>query len=321
MGYYWGEYVPVSERRAKAKKEMAKLEKKGKTIEPVEIEGRLIAKKFWGKKWCAHLETFADYENRLPRGRTYARNGSVCHLSIKEGRFEAFVNGSDLYTVTIKVKFLPNNRWDAIKQRCEGQIGSMLELLQGKISNQVMEIVADHKEGLFPHKKEMDFSCSCPDSAGICKHIAAVLYGVGNRLDHQPELLFLLRGVDPSELICTEFSVEATTSTDQLETDNLADIFGIDLDELPQKAVEITSLKANVLDAPKKAKKKLKEKWNIETLTGKELKSFREKKKLTVIEFSDKLGVTQATIYRWEKNEDILKLQARPKEALAALLS
>ena len=232
MGF-WGAYVPVSQRRADAKKEMCKLQKKGKKIEPIEIEGRLIARKFWGKKWCDHLEKFSDYENRLPRGRTYVRNGSVCHLSIKEGGFEAYVSGSELYEVTVTVKKLPDHRWKEIRQKCEGQIGSMLELIQGKISDQVMGIVADEKEGLFPQKNEMTFRCSCPDSAGMCKHIAAVLYGVGSRLDHQPELLFHLRGVDPSELICTQFSMETTVTTEKLETGNLADIFGIDLEELP----------------------------------------------------------------------------------------
>lgn len=233
----WGEYVPVSTRRAQAKKKIEKLKKKGQKIEPVEIEGRLIAKKFWGRKWCDHLESFADYENRLPRGRTYARNGSISHLNIQEGYIEAIVSGSSLYKISVKIKTLCSDKWETIKKRCSDQIGSILEILQGKLSDYVMQVVADHKEGLFPNTEEMEFDCSCPDWAGMCKHIAAVLYGVGNRLDSKPEFLFILRGVDPSELVRTQLKVDAMTSTDQLENAELADIFGIDLEDASGKTV------------------------------------------------------------------------------------
>ena len=200
MAYYgWNPYVPAAQRRAKAAREMRKLRKKGIKIESVEVEGRKIARTFWGEAWCKHLEKFSDYANRLPRGRTYVRNGSVCHLAITKGKIEAIVSGSELYNIDIRITALPANRWKRLRKQCAGQIGSLLELLQGRLSNHVMEIVTDRDRGLFPKPGEIKLSCDCPDWAGMCKHIAAVLYGAGARLDHQPELLFLLRNVDCDE--------------------------------------------------------------------------------------------------------------------------
>ena len=229
----WGRYVPVAERRAKARREMDKLRKKGKNIQPVTIDGRTIARSFWGKGWCDHLESFSDYANRLPRGRTYVRNGSVCHLDIRPGRIEAIVSGSELYNIVIRIKELQAATWTSIKDKCTGRIGSMLELLQGKLSDQVMAIVTDRHHGLFPQPGEIALDCSCPDWAGMCKHVAAVLYGVGSRLDSQPELLFLLRDVDAQELIAAEMALpEAAVGAagDTLADDQLGAIFGIDLD-------------------------------------------------------------------------------------------
>ena len=228
---YWRPYVPVAARRAKARREMNKLRKKGKDIQPIEIEGRTIARSFWGKRWCEHLESFSDYANRLPRGRTYVRNGSVCHLSIRTGRIDAIVSGSELYDVTIRIDKLKAVVWKSVKSRCSGQIGSMLELLQGKLSQQVMGVVTDRDRGLFPKPGEIKLDCSCPDWATMCKHVASVLYGVGSRLDDRPESLFLLRGVDTAELIATEMALPGDSATDDaLADDALAGIFGIDLD-------------------------------------------------------------------------------------------
>ena len=227
----WRRYVPVATRRAKARREMNKLRKKGKDILPIEIEGRTIARSFWGKRWCEHLESFSDYANRLPRGRTYVRNGSVCHLAIRPGRIDAIVSGSELYDVTIRIDKLKAVVWKSVRSRCSGQIGSMLELLQGKLSQQVMGVVIDRERGLFPKPGEIKLDCSCPDWATMCKHVASVLYGVGSRLDDRPESLFLLRGVDTAELIATEMALPGDAAKDDaLADDALAGIFGIDLD-------------------------------------------------------------------------------------------
>lgn len=234
MAWFWRPYVPVAQRRARAMRQMERLRKKGVNIQPVEIDGRQIARTFWGRAWCDHLEKFSDFENRLPRGRTYVRNGSVCHLDIQKGRVTAKVSGSELYDVTIKIKGLPKDRWRRVKNACAGQIGSLLELLQGKLSDHVMAVVTDKDRGLFPHPGEISLDCSCPDWADMCKHVAAVLYGVGARLDEKPELLFLLRGVDHQELVTEDAArrvVAKAGKTDRkrLDESELSEVFGIDL--------------------------------------------------------------------------------------------
>lgn len=239
MSYYgWRPYVSVGQRRANASREMQKLRKQGMNIEPVEIDGRKIARTFWGEAWCDHLEHFSDYANRLPRGRTYVRNGSVCHLSISKGKTQAIVSGSELYKVDIDIKPLPARKWKSVRERCVGQIGSMLELLQGRLSKSVMEVVTDRTEGLFPLPKDIKLSCNCPDWAVMCKHVAAVLYGIGARLDEKPELLFLLRNVDHEALITAGLDVQAATAGRgkhrRLASRDLSDVFGVDIDDAPQ---------------------------------------------------------------------------------------
>lgn len=234
--YGWNPYVPVAKRRAKAQQRTEKLKKQGIEVRPVEIEGRKIARSFWGQAWCDHLESFSDYENRLPRGRTYVRNGSVCHLEISRGAITALVYGTRLYTVEITIKALSGKKWKDLKTNCTGQIGSLLELLQGSLSKNVMSAVTDRTKGLFPLPGEIKLGCSCPDWAVMCKHVAAALYGVGARLDQEPELLFLLRGVDHEELISAEVDLAAATIGTQgrgrrLADDALGDVFGIDLAE------------------------------------------------------------------------------------------
>jgi len=237
MGWYgWSPYVPVAVRRARALKKMEKLRKKGRHIQPVEIQGRNIAQTFWGEAWCDHIESFSDYANRLPRGRTYVRNGSVCHLDITKGRVNAMVAGSELYKVNITVKTLPRKKWIDVKTRCAGQIGSLLELLQGRLSKNVMTVVTDRSKGLFPLPSEISLNCNCPDWAVMGKHVAAVLYGVAARLDEKPELLFLLRGVDHEELISAEVGVataagETKAGRKRIADDALADVFGIEMSQ------------------------------------------------------------------------------------------
>ncbi len=236
MGWYeFRPYVSVAQRRANAAKEMAKLAKKGRAISPVVLQGKTIARTFWGKAWCQHLESYSDYSNRLPRGRTYVRNGSVVDLQIKPGAITAVVSGSSLYDVEISINKLADKRWNSIKQHCAGQIGSMIELLQGKLSDQVMRIITDRESGLFPAPIEIKKSCSCPDWADMCKHVAAVLYGVGSRLDQQPELLFALRRVDHLELIAKAAHIEdlsgGAPARKTVAGSDLADVFGIEMDE------------------------------------------------------------------------------------------
>jgi uncharacterized Zn finger protein len=235
-GYYdgWAPYVSVAERRQQAARKITALQKKGKAISPVQIEGRAIARTFWGKAWCANLEAYSDFSNRLPRGRAYVKNGSVIDLQIAKGEILAMVSGSSIYTVKIAIRALERPRWETIIDHCSGQIDSLVELLQGKLSRGVMEIITSKEQGLFPAPKQIAMDCSCPDGAVMCKHVAAVLYGVGARLDESPELFFQLRNVDHAELIMAAGAATAVARTAKpdkvLKSADLAGIFGIDVD-------------------------------------------------------------------------------------------
>lgn len=238
MDYYdyygFRPYVSVAARRARAARALAKLEKKGRTISPVAIEGRKIARTFWGEAWCDNLERYSDYANRLPRGRTYVRNGSVVDLQVGSGRVTALVSGSTMYEVDVTVGPVPRARWNAICRDCSGAIDSLVELLQGRFSKGVMTRLCEEKTGLFPSPKDIVFTCSCPDWASMCKHVAAVLYGIGARLDHQPQLLFTLRKVDQQDLIANAGSdlskkAKRPASAKVLARDDLSEMFGIEM--------------------------------------------------------------------------------------------
>jgi uncharacterized Zn finger protein len=238
MSWGWNSrpYVSAGEKRLRAQKAAKALEKKGRKLNPVRIDGNSIARSFWGKAWCDNLESYSDYANRLPRGRAYVRNGSVVDLVIVPGEIQALVSGSDLYRITIKIQPVRRAEWKALKTDCAGRVGSLIDLLQGKLSGKVMEIMTRREAGLFPRPTEIGLSCSCPDWAGMCKHVAATLYAIGARLDEIPELLFVLRGADHLELVteATE-SVTAGVSTSvgdstMLAGENLEDVFGIEIE-------------------------------------------------------------------------------------------
>jgi uncharacterized Zn finger protein len=257
MSYYddeWPAYVPVAERRRQAERELAKLKKRGHTAAPVTIEGRTIAKSFWGKSWCDNLERYRDFESRMPRGRTYVRNGSVVDLQIAKGEVAAMVAGSLLYKIKITVAPVTAARWKAICRDCAGEINSVVELLQGRLAKGVMDRVCQQGDGLFPSPKEIKLSCDCPDSAKMCKHVAAALYGVGARLDERPQLLFKLRGVDESELLAHAGQDIALTkappgAANILDNSDVAALFGLDMAEA---AISDTSISdAAVPAAPK----------------------------------------------------------------------
>lgn len=239
---FWGfqPYVPVAVRRAQAAKEVAKLKKKGRAVSPVVIEGRKIAASFWGKAWCDNLERYSEFANRLPRGRSYVNNGSVIDLQVRRGKVEALVSGSEIYKVKIEAAVAAPARWKAICADCAGSIGSMVELLQGRLSKHVMERVCREADGLFPAPTEIKMSCSCPDWAEMCKHVAATLYGVGARLDHDPDLLFTLRGVERSGLVSAgaDLSITETAARSErvIANDDVAALFGLEFDAAAAEA-------------------------------------------------------------------------------------
>ena len=257
MSYGWKPYVSAAERRKKAERAIARSRSKaGQAFAPVPASRGAIARTFWGKAWCSNLEHYSDFANRLPRGRTYLRNGSVIDLNIAAGAVTAQVMGSSLYQVTINIAEVPKAHWRALGSECAGSIDSLVELLQGRLSEGVMERICRPHSGLFPSPKEIAFNCSCPDWAAMCKHVAAVFYGVGARLDQQPELLFALRKVDAKDLVARAgagiaLAQKAPAAGKVLDPSSLGDIFGIEMAAEVVPDVPATATRA--VSAKKKA--------------------------------------------------------------------
>ena len=241
MDFSWKPYVPVAKRRERAARLVARLALEGEVLSPVTAARGSIAKTYWGRAWCQNLERYSDYASRLPRGRTYLRNGSVIDLRIEAGEVVAQVMGSSLYRIAVEVSAVPAAQWQSLARDCAQSIDSWVELLQGKLSTGVMERIARPGVGLFPSPQEITFSCSCLDAAVMCKHVAATLYGIGARLDAEPELLFRLRRVDSKELVARvgEGGVpiqQRPAGGRILDSSKIADVFGLELGSLEMKA-------------------------------------------------------------------------------------
>ena len=133
---YWRypRYVSVAEKRAKAARKLKQLRKKNPAIQPIVLEGSTIAKTWWGKSWNLNLERYADYSNRIGRGRSYVRHGAVLDLRISAGQVNSLVQGSRSkpYEVTIKIKAITKKIWKNMKAACAGKLDSLPELLSGK---------------------------------------------------------------------------------------------------------------------------------------------------------------------------------------------
>ncbi len=255
----WWSYEDVREQKARMEREIAKRVKRGETFEVVAAPSgnKKLCTTFWGQAWCKNLEAYQEYESRLPRGRSYLRQGRAYNLAIEQGSLSAVVAGSELYDTRIEIKALPKARWAKIVEESAGEVGSMLDLLAGKLGDGLMQVLTDTERGLFPKPKEIRFDCSCPDFADMCKHVSAVLYGVGVMLDTQPELLFTLRGVDQAELLVD--AGEATVADlaggeGELAGADLSALFGIDLGgESPVAGIE--AVKAEPSAKPSKKKR------------------------------------------------------------------
>jgi uncharacterized Zn finger protein len=265
----WGypPYVSVAEKKAKAAKKLKQLKKKNPHVNPIVIDGTAIARTWWGKAWNKNLESYADYHNRIGRGRSYVRHGAVLDLQIGTGEVESLVQGSRSrpYSVTIRIKAMGKINWKEIKTASEGKLESLQELLAGKFPKGLGEIFTTQGKGLFPSPKEIDFDCSCPDLASMCKHVAATLYGIGARLDQDPELFFKLRQVKMKDLVSE--AVEGKTkellkkarkkSARIIDDSDLSDVFGIDMESpvAPKPKRKKTEKKVT---APKKPPKRTK---------------------------------------------------------------
>ncbi|MGV3658926.1 MAG: SWIM zinc finger family protein [Prosthecobacter sp.] len=231
----WWDYQDVEEQKKQIQREIAKRTKRGEKFEVLAAPAgqKKLCTTFWGQAWCKNLESYQVYESRLPRGRSYLRQGKVYNLDIGKGELGAVVAGSELYDTKIHIKPLPEKQWKEIVKAGAGEVGSMLDLLSGRLGDGLMRLLTDPERGLFPEPKEIRFDCSCPDYADMCKHVSAVLYGVGVLLDSKPELLFTLRGVDQAELLSDASNAAITDVSggrgDELGGADLSALFGIDL--------------------------------------------------------------------------------------------
>ncbi len=239
--YGYPQYVSVGERQAKAEKKIQQLKKKNPDIAPVVINGTKIAHSWWGISWNKNLESYADYSNRIGRGRSYVRHGSVLDLKIKEGEILSLVQGSTSrpYEVKISISKIKSSVWQNILSECRGQIDSLQTIVDGKLPKTMETVLTQPRNGMFPAPAEIHLNCSCPDSAYMCKHVAATLYGVGARLDHDPSLFFTLRGVKMEDLVSQAVKGEAETLLQRAKKKNsgriiseadLSATFGIDMD-------------------------------------------------------------------------------------------
>jgi len=240
-GYYgYPRYVSVAEKKARARRKLEQLRKKHPDLRPVVIEGGSLVRTWWGKAWNGNLQKYADYANRVGRGRSYVRHGAVLDLQIRPGQVRALVQGSrrSPYTVTMSIKPISKAVWKQIRAACVGQLASLQELLEGRFPKELMELFTAKGSGLFPAPKEIDFDCSCPDWATMCKHVAATLYGIGTRLDEDPGLFFVLRQAKMDDLITqavrdrsAKLLGQAKKKTARVIDDaDLGDVFGIDLE-------------------------------------------------------------------------------------------
>jgi len=320
MRYFrFPKYVSVAERKASAEKKLKKMQKKDPSIQPVVIQGKNLAKTWWGKAWNDNLTKYADFANRVGRGRSYLRHGAVLDLKINPGEVLALVQGSDVdpYQIQIDIKRISKSNWEDIKRLCVGKIESLQELLKGKFPKNLADVFTSKNAGLFPSPKELNFSCSCPDWASMCKHVAAALYGVGTRLDDDPMLFFKLRGVDSKDLVAqavkdnTNQLLERSKKKSNRVIDDIdiADIFDIDMESAPDKKAKKSEKKKVVLPKVKKSKKTIENPKKKEF--SKKKSSITKTQKTTKQSHEDESDLILKVIRRSRKGVDIPTLQKR----------
>ncbi len=349
--HWYPRYVPVDEQRARAVSEIQDLRARGVSVQPIELRGRTIARNFWGRRWCEHLESFSEHAARLAHGRAYVRSGSICHLAVEPGGVDALVSGSALYRVTIRVRQLETRVWTAIRRACAGRMGSLADLHEGRLPEPVAAVLTSRVAGVFPQPGEIVPSCECKDRAAMCKHAAAVLSGVGSRLDDRPELLFRLRGVDETELLSGEpapaedgaaagaagFEVgNGRSPTAAVLTGSPAEGWpGPDASAAepagPAEAPPPRRVKKTLTyrpptpaaglprAAPARALARAADDALVFEPTGELVADLRAQCGCSVAEFADLLQVTPTSVRRWESLSGSLNLHARPRDALLAL--
>ncbi|MGH9066476.1 MAG: SWIM zinc finger family protein [Acidimicrobiales bacterium] len=159
---------------------------------------------WWGRAWVEAIEGRARLDpNRLPRGRTYARRGSVGELGVEPGVVRAAVQGSRAkpYAVWVRVRPFDDGEWDRLLDSVASRLGHAAALLDGELPAELSEDVAAAGLDLLPGLGEVQPRCTCPDWADPCKHSAAVCYLIADALDADPFLLLLLRGRSREEVM------------------------------------------------------------------------------------------------------------------------
>lgn len=278
-------YVSVAEKRERNQKAIEKLRKKKKDISPVVVEGQAIAKSWWGKSWNKNLERYADFANRIGRGRNYVRHGAVLDLRVEKGIVRALVKGSRgaPYKVVVRVNKLSPKIWEDMRDVSRVKLDSLSDLLAGRFPEDLKADFFQKGTGLFPSAKEISFECSCPDWASMCKHVASVLYGIGNRLDDAPELFFELRQVSIDDLISETVKTtsrnlidkaEQAVGDDVIADADLADVFGIEMDDT---ASAVPTAKAK--PTKKRGKKNVRQAKTEQALSGRTKKPKTKKPK------------------------------------------
>lgn len=334
--HWYPRYVPVDAQRARTVMEIHDLRARGVNVQPIELRGRAIARGFWARHWCAHLESFADYESRLPRGRPYLRAGAVCHLEMKAGRVDAMVVGSALQRVAVRVAALDEPTWKAIKRACGRRIGSVDALLQGRLPDDIAKLFTRRNGSLFPTPPEIDVACDCPHRTTMCAHAAAVLYGIGARLDDAPPLLFRLRGVDAAELVGEDglysghpVRADAVPDRDPGKTSGVdsharSDAAAANAPTPPAGAAQ----RQGALGGRPTATTILAASGDGEgagdsatgfRFTGERVARLRERSGFSVVDFAMLLQVSAPTVHRWESTPGPLTLRASAQEGLTAL--
>ena len=222
-------YVRVKKRRETAESIAARLTAEGEELQPVKAHGKAIASSFWGRVWCRAIEDWQDYESRLPAGRSLLKNGGVIDLKLSENRAQAQVVADRLYQVQIRFEGVEEEQLNALRNACAGKLTSLIDLIRGDLSDDVMELICDPAFGLFPRYSELKPSCDCLDDAVLCRHAAAALYAIAPRLDDQPELFFTLRGIDPESFFALD-AVAGPEEAGDLSAEDLSATFGIEID-------------------------------------------------------------------------------------------
>lgn len=264
-------------------------------MQPIEIAGQTIARSFWGRRWCARLDSLSDGGDRLPRGRLLVRSGAVCHLDVRTGVVEAMVAGSALFHVEVRIPAIEGSVREALAEACAGRVRSVRDLREGTLPDHVLEAVTHPERGLLPRPGEIEPRCGCTEEQAVCRHVAATLYGVGSRLDAAPELLFRLRGLDEAKLI----------APGPAPSPGRPDGGGAPA-EIAEPAAAPSDPPAGG-DGPEVSP------------TGALIRQLRQDSGFSVVEFAELLRVTAATVRRWEASPGALTLRSGPRAALRAL--